>query len=118
VPGLGDDRGQREHRFRTLYQEHYGPIQAYAVRRSAAPQDAADVVAETFTIAWRRLDDVPEPPEDRLWLYGVARRVMAGRHRSARRSSRLLALLTRLAARGALSHDRGAARDPEPRADD
>jgi RNA polymerase sigma-70 factor, ECF subfamily len=98
VPDSGDDRGQREGRFRALYQEQYGPIQAYAVRRTASPEDAADVVADTFMIAWRRLDDVPEPPADRWWLYGVARRVVAGRHRSARRSSGLLALLTRVAA--------------------
>ena len=93
MPGLDDDRGQREGRFRTLYQEQYGPVQAYAVRRTESPEDAADVVAETFMITWRRLDDVPGPPEDRLWLYGVARRVVAGRLRSARRRSSLLALL-------------------------
>jgi RNA polymerase sigma-70 factor, ECF subfamily len=33
------------------------------------------VVAETFTIAWRRADDMPPGDEARLWLYGVARRV-------------------------------------------
>lgn len=93
MPDLGDDRSQREGRFRALYQEQYGPIQAYAVRRTDSPEDAADVVADTFMIAWRRLDEVPEPPADRLWLYGVARRVVAGRFRSARRRSGLLALL-------------------------
>ena len=93
MPGLADDRDQRDGRFRALYQEQYGPIQSYAVRRTASPEDAADVVAETFMIAWRRLDDVPGPPADRLWLYGVARRVVAGRLRSARRRSGLLALL-------------------------
>src|SRR5690606_26991998 len=29
----------------------------------------------TFLVAWRRLDDMPGGDGDRLWLYGVARRV-------------------------------------------
>jgi len=59
------------------------------VRRLESPADVTDAVAEVFTIAWRRLSAVPPPPEDRLWLYGVARRVIAGRHRSARRFQQL-----------------------------
>lgn len=95
MPEPPDDRGDRERRFRLLYQENYGAIRAYAVRRSSSAEDVSDVVADTFLAAWRRLGDVPPPPDDRLWLYGVARRVMAGQHRSLRRRS---SLLTRLAA--------------------
>jgi RNA polymerase sigma-70 factor (ECF subfamily) len=86
-----DGSAQRERRFRELYEEHYRPVQAYAVRRLDNPADLADVVAEVFTIAWRRLDDIPAPPEARLWLYGVARRVLTGHHRSVRRFHRLIA---------------------------
>ena len=95
MPEPGDDHRDREHRFRGLYQEHYAAIRAYAVRRLASDEDVADVVADVFTTAWRRLDDVPPPPADRLWLYGTARRVVAGRHRSLRRH---LGLMTRLTA--------------------
>jgi RNA polymerase sigma factor (sigma-70 family) len=84
---------EREHRFRQLYAEHYQPVQAYVVRRLAVSADVPDVVAEVFTIAWRRLDDVPAAPADRLWLYGVARRVIGGRHRGMRRLAGLLARL-------------------------
>src|SRR5579875_1486915 len=48
--------------------------------RSAArvdQQDAADVVAETLLVAWRRLDQVPARQQALMWLYGVARRVLA-----------------------------------------
>jgi len=58
-----------------------------------ARADVADVVADVFTAAWRRLDDIPPPPDDRLWLYGVARRVIAGKHRGTRRLRSLLARL-------------------------
>jgi len=48
---------------------------ADALRRTLAPEDAADVVSETFLTAWRRLDDMPSDDESLLWLYGVAHRV-------------------------------------------
>lgn len=83
----------REQRFHSLYQRYYGLIRAYARRRTWSPEDAADVVAETFTIAWRRIGELPAPPADRLWLYGVARHVIVGRHRSAGRRRSLLARL-------------------------
>jgi RNA polymerase sigma-70 factor, ECF subfamily len=93
VPDVEDDRDQQELRFRLLYEEHYRSIQAYAVRRIGPGDDVADVAAEVFTIAWRRLARIPDPPADRLWLYGVARRVVAGKIRSARRFRQLTARL-------------------------
>ncbi len=93
VPGSKDHRRDTERRFAALYQAYYRPILAYAVRRAAPGEDAADVVADVFTTAWRRIAELPEPPADRLWLYGVAQRVIAGRRRSARRLGRLTARL-------------------------
>ena len=83
----------REQRFGVLYREHYRSLWAYAVRRVECEADAADVVADVFTVAWRRLPEVPDPPADLLWLYGVARRVVAGKRRSARRLRDLSARL-------------------------
>jgi len=31
----------------------------YALRRVCEPAEAQDVVAEAFTVAWRRLDELP-----------------------------------------------------------
>jgi RNA polymerase sigma-70 factor (ECF subfamily) len=59
------------------------------LRRVEDREDAADVVAETFLIAWRRLAEVPAGAEARLWLYAVARRTIANLHRSERRRTRL-----------------------------
>jgi RNA polymerase sigma-70 factor, ECF subfamily len=82
-------RPAREASFRDLYATHGRAILAYAVRRTRDPHDAADVLAETFLVAWRRLDDVPPGDEARLWLYGVARRTLANQARSERRRERL-----------------------------
>jgi RNA polymerase sigma factor (sigma-70 family) len=79
---------RRRERFRELYADNYPLILGYAMRRCVQPEDAADVVAETFLAAWRRLDDVP-PEHARTWLYGVARRVLANQLRSRRRRRRL-----------------------------
>jgi RNA polymerase sigma-70 factor, ECF subfamily len=84
---------ERLARFRAIYQANYGPLLGYAMRRTRSAQDAADVVAETFLTAWRRLGDVPDGAESRLWLYGVARRVLANAHRSDARRNRLQASL-------------------------
>ena len=76
-------------RFGGLYRDQGRAILAYALRRVEDPEDAADVVAETFLVAWRRLDEVPIAARARLWLFGVARRVIANRHRAERRRTRL-----------------------------
>lgn len=76
-------------RFSRLYREEGRAILAYALRRVESSEDAADVVAETFLVAWRRLGEVPVDAEARLWLYAVARRVIANLHRSERRRTRL-----------------------------
>jgi RNA polymerase sigma factor (sigma-70 family) len=81
-PGGPDER---RHRFEELYAANCGPILGYVLRRTDNPDDAADVIAETFLTAWRRLDAVPPGDEARLWLYGVARRVLANYRRGERR---------------------------------
>jgi RNA polymerase sigma factor (sigma-70 family) len=60
-------------------------VLGYAIRRTADRSAAEDAVSETFLVAWRRLDDVPE--EALPWLLGVARRVVANQRRTAGRRS-------------------------------
>jgi RNA polymerase sigma-70 factor (ECF subfamily) len=78
-----------EDRFRRVYAGNFEALLAYASRRVEQPDDAADVVAETFLVAWRRSADLPPDDEIRLWLYGVARRVLANHHRGGMRRERL-----------------------------
>jgi RNA polymerase sigma-70 factor (ECF subfamily) len=84
------DVDTRVERFRSLYESTRSPVLAYALRRTASPEDAADVVAEVFTIAWRRLDDVPDGEGGLLWLYATGRRVVANNGRRARRRAELV----------------------------
>ena len=80
---------ERQARFEALYAANHSLIFGYALRRTASPDDAADILAETFLTAWRRLDDLPAGDDARMWLYGVARRVLANYHRGERRRSAL-----------------------------
>ena len=77
-------------RFERIYREHFRTVLRFAAVR-IDPERAKDVAAETFLIAWRRLDDVPVEP--RPWLLGVARRVIAGQFRSQTRREALARLL-------------------------
>lgn len=78
-----------------------GPrVLAYARRHIGDPM-AQDVVGDTFLIAWRRWQDVPDPPIG--WLIGTARQVIRNHVRSQRRR---IVLANRMAQLGQIaSHD-------------
>ena len=84
---------EREHRFDALFEAYRSDIVAYCSWRARSQSDAQDAVAEVFLTAWRRLDDVPNGYAARVWLYAIARRVLANQRRSLRRR---LALQERL----------------------
>src|SRR5580698_1528365 len=86
-------RGQREESFERLFEAFYCDITAYVARRIAS-KDVDDVVAKVFAVAWRRFERIPQPPDDRLWLFGVARRCLGDQRRSGKRQLRLQARLT------------------------
>lgn len=107
----GDDRvpgghslsvdGKRE-AFERLFRAHHDLVLAYALRR-ADPDDARDVVADTFLVAWRRFDDAPTNAY-LPWLYGIARRTLANQRRAAGRRG---ALVERLGTSAASAADSG-----------
>jgi RNA polymerase sigma-70 factor (ECF subfamily) len=71
--------------FQALYKRTYAKVVGFAARRTRTPEDAADAVAETFTIAWRRFDQVPAGEPALYWLYATARFVLANQERADRR---------------------------------
>jgi RNA polymerase sigma-70 factor, ECF subfamily len=76
-----------------LFDAHAAGVLAYALRRTANRDDAEDVSAETFAIAWRKLQAIP--PDALPWLLAVARRVLANQRRGGRRRASLLLKLGR-----------------------
>jgi len=76
-----------EERFDELYRQHYEVIERY-VRRRIDEAAVSDAVAEVFTVAWRRIDEVPAG-EARLWLFTVGRNVVANHVRGLGRAHRL-----------------------------
>ena len=89
MSAAAESHGERVERFRLLYDAAYPRILAYALRRARSREDAFDALSETFTVVWRRLDDVPGDERQIAWVYGVARRVLANQYRGADRRRRL-----------------------------
>ena len=80
--------GDADGRFAASYQRHQSAVHGY-LRRRVGPADAEDLLAQVFVVAWRRVEDLPAAPADRLWLFGIARRVVADHRRSTLRRHRL-----------------------------
>ena len=85
----------RRERFERLFRDTRTAILAYFLRRTAGPEDAADAVANTYLIAWTKLQVIPDDDQARLWLFGVARNVLL---KGASRGRSHQALVARLAA--------------------
>ncbi|MGH2604289.1 MAG: RNA polymerase sigma factor, partial [Dehalococcoidia bacterium] len=83
-----NDRDARK-RFEALWDLHYADLFSYALRRLGDEHGASDAAAETFLVAWRRFDAMPD--DARPWLFGVARRVVANQRRGEQRREALLA---------------------------
>ncbi len=91
-----------EARLEAVFCDHFSAVRSYARRR--APESMVDdVVAETFFVAWRRIDDLPN--DVRPWLLGVARKTLSTQLRSARRRTSLVEKLSAAEPPGAFLHD-------------
>jgi RNA polymerase sigma-70 factor (ECF subfamily) len=82
-----------EQRFEELYETHFARVSGYVLARTDW-DSAAEAVARTFEVAWRRLPDVPVEPLP--WLLGVARRVLADQRRAQGRRDALFTRLTHI----------------------
>ncbi len=83
------DNAAARKRFEELFDAHYAELTRFASRR-VGTGEAADIVAGTFLIAWRRLAELPAD-QARAWLYGTARGVIANEMRGRARRDRLTA---------------------------
>ena len=65
-------------RFHEIYQRHRDDVTLY-VRRRVPADSVEDLVAETFLLCWRKLEEVPREPLP--WLYAVARKLLGNHYR-------------------------------------
>lgn len=84
---------ERRARFDRLYRAHVDRVMNYCLRH-LAPSNAEDTVADTFLVAWRRLDDIPEPAIG--WLIITARHTIYTRYRAQAKAQRLVERLARI----------------------
>lgn len=69
-------------RFEAMFRREAGVVLMFAVHRVGRAA-ADDIVADTFAVAWRKLDEVPSPA--RAWLLVTARKIISNYLRSQRR---------------------------------
>lgn len=80
--------------FRALYRTHHRAVCRYLAARCPATQ-VEDAAAETFLIAWRRADRVPDVALP--WLLNVAAKVLANQRRTVERAEAVVLRLTAVA---------------------
>jgi len=81
------DNPDRTASFTRFYRVNYLDIREFASWR-CLPDEVDDVVADAFTVAWRRFDSLDDLWA-RQWLFGVVKNVIRARRRSANRADRL-----------------------------
>ena len=74
-------------RFERCFRDHYAQVLAFSMRRVSDREIAEDVVADSFAVAWRRRDRIPDAALP--WLYAIASHVIANQYRSTRRRRNL-----------------------------
>lgn len=109
---LGIRNVDRHAAVRSLVEREARPLLQYFARRTTSPEDAADLLGETLLVAWRRESSIPrDETEARMWMFGVARRVLSGHRRS---QGRRTALTERLGSALSLASTPGADADADP----
>ena len=79
------DPAASEAKFRRAFDGHFDAITRYCFRRLPANQ-ANDAAANVFTIAWKKIDQMPDDERALPWLYGIARYEVSTFRRSLRRA--------------------------------
>ena len=76
-----------------LYREAGPAVLGYLTRRVATTEEAADLLGEVLVVLWRRRSDLPPAGKDRLWLFVIARNVLANHRRRTVRHRQAAAAL-------------------------
>lgn len=75
---------------RSLVERESRGLLVYFLRRTTSAEDAADLLGDTLLVIWRREGSIPtDETEARMWMFGIARRVLSGHHRTRSRRDAL-----------------------------
>jgi RNA polymerase sigma factor (sigma-70 family) len=77
----------RKRAFESVFDAYSAQVAAY-LRRRVSAEIADDVLADTFLVAWRRVDAMPARPLP--WLLGIAHKSLANHLRGRRRQEALV----------------------------
>ncbi|MCW5952151.1 MAG: sigma-70 family RNA polymerase sigma factor, partial [Propionibacteriaceae bacterium] len=78
-----------EEEFSAYFRRYYNAVVRYVERRVAQPEDAAELVADVFRVAWLRFD--PANAASRAWLFRVAHNMVLDHYRRTGRQRALIA---------------------------
>jgi len=74
----------------TRVEENAAALLAYFLRRVEVTEDAADLLSDTLLVIWRQAERLPlDETEARMWMFGVARKVLLTHRRTDERRSAL-----------------------------
>ena len=93
-----------EARLRSAFDQHFGALTRYCLRRLPR-QEVEDAVSRIFSVAWRKIEQLPDSEEALPWLYRVASYEVATMRRSLRRQTSLRTRLNGLASAQSYSPD-------------
>jgi len=77
----------REERFHALFDRHHPAVARFLRTQDHGSSEAEDVIAATFKIARKRIDNLPEGRAALPWLLGVARNLSRNVERKANREA-------------------------------
>src|SRR4051794_34870590 len=75
---------------RVLYEERRDGLLAYLARRTADPEVALDILAETFAQAWANQHKFRDDGDAVGWVYGIAKKQLALYYRRGRTEQKAL----------------------------
>ncbi len=112
MTGAAENAVTNDERVGQLVKDHAGPLLDYFVRRVPDREDAADLLGETLVVVWRKVRSVPSDPiEARMWMFGIARRILSQSWRSRARRHALSEKLAHHLAGRAPAEERDQAAD-------
>lgn len=79
-------RADRDNHLEALIRANASDLLAYLERRVDPRADAADVLSETFIVAWKKVSRAPtDELGGRMWLFTIARNMLLNARRTTRR---------------------------------